>query len=144
MTQKKNIWRFLGFFTFQWFSNCETAANQLQSSLFVKLTMTFQPNKFWVIYEVGICYKNRTNTEHNRSKYFIIKFIRWFHEFSVTSNLRIFKKLTLLIYSYVCTFNVNNGTIQYPLFNLFVTSKNETTNSQIHEFKVLIKGQRAF
>ena len=28
--------------------------------------------------------------------------------------------------------------------NLFVTSKNETTNSPIHEFKVLHKGQRAF
>ena len=30
------------------------------------------------------------------------------------------------------------------LINLFVTSKNETTNSPIHEFKVLQKGQRAF
>ena len=30
------------------------------------------------------------------------------------------------------------------LINLFVTSKNETTNSPIHEFKVLYKGQRAF
>ena len=29
-------------------------------------------------------------------------------------------------------------------FNLFVTSKNEITNSPIHEFKVLHKGQRAF
>ena len=29
-------------------------------------------------------------------------------------------------------------------FNLFVTSKNETTNSPILEFKVLRKGQRAF
>ena len=29
-------------------------------------------------------------------------------------------------------------------FNLFVTSKNETTNLPIHEFKVLLKGQRAF
>ena len=28
--------------------------------------------------------------------------------------------------------------------NLFVTSKNETTNSPIHEFKVLHKDQRAF
>ena len=28
--------------------------------------------------------------------------------------------------------------------NLFVTSKNETTNSPIHEFKVLYKGQRTF
>ena len=28
--------------------------------------------------------------------------------------------------------------------NLFVTSKNGTTNSPIHEFKVLHKGQRAF
>ena len=28
--------------------------------------------------------------------------------------------------------------------NLFVTSKNETTNSPIHQFKVLHKGQRAF
>ena len=28
--------------------------------------------------------------------------------------------------------------------NLFVTSKNETTNSPIHEFKVLHKGQRVF
>ena len=27
--------------------------------------------------------------------------------------------------------------------NLFVTSKNENTNSPIHEFKVLHKGQRA-
>ena len=29
-------------------------------------------------------------------------------------------------------------------FNLFVTRKNENTNSPIHEFKVLPKGQRAF
>jgi hypothetical protein len=29
-------------------------------------------------------------------------------------------------------------------FNLFVTSKNETTNSPIHKFKVLHTGQRAF
>ena len=29
-------------------------------------------------------------------------------------------------------------------YNLFVTSKNETKNSPIHEFKVLHKGQRAF
>ena len=28
--------------------------------------------------------------------------------------------------------------------NLFVTSKNETTNLPIHEFKVMHKGQRAF
>ena len=28
--------------------------------------------------------------------------------------------------------------------NLFVTSKNETANSPIHEFKVLHKDQRAF
>ena len=28
--------------------------------------------------------------------------------------------------------------------NLFVTSKNETTNSPIHEFKVLHEGQIAF
>ena len=28
--------------------------------------------------------------------------------------------------------------------NLFVTSKNETMNSPIHEFKVLHEGQRAF
>ena len=28
--------------------------------------------------------------------------------------------------------------------NLFVTSKNETTNYPIHQFKVLHKGQRAF
>ena len=30
------------------------------------------------------------------------------------------------------------------IINLFVTSKNETTNSPIHELKVLLKGQRAF
>ena len=30
------------------------------------------------------------------------------------------------------------------IFNLCVTSKNETTNSPIHGFKVLHKGQRAF
>ena len=29
-------------------------------------------------------------------------------------------------------------------YNLFVTSKNETTNSPIYKFKVLHKGQRAF
>ena len=29
-------------------------------------------------------------------------------------------------------------------FNLFVASKNETTNSPIHEFKVLHEGQRTF
>ena len=28
--------------------------------------------------------------------------------------------------------------------NLFVTSKNKTTNSPIHQFKVIHKGQRAF
>ena len=30
------------------------------------------------------------------------------------------------------------------LFNLFVTSKNETTNSSIHQYKVLQKDQRIF
>ena len=35
-------------------------------------------------------------------------------------------------FSYLCA---------YMLINLFVTSKNETTNSPIHEFKVLHKGQ---
>ena len=30
------------------------------------------------------------------------------------------------------------------IFNLFVTSKNEVSNSPIHEFKVLHKNQRAF
>ena len=30
------------------------------------------------------------------------------------------------------------------MYNLFVTSKNETTNSPIYEFKVLHKGQRVF
>ena len=30
-----------------------------------------------------------------------IEFITWFHEFSVTVNLRIFKKLSFVIYSYV-------------------------------------------
>ena len=30
------------------------------------------------------------------------------------------------------------------VYNLFVTSKNETTNSPIHKFKVLHKGQRAY
>ena len=29
----------------------------------------------------------------------------------------------------------------FSWYNLFVTSKNETTNSPIHEFKVLHKGQ---
>ena len=33
---------------------------------------------------------------------------------------------------------------KYYIINLFVTSKNETTNYPIHEFKVLHKGQRAF
>ena len=32
----------------------------------------------------------------------------------------------------------------YLVFNLFVTSKNETTNSPIHNVKVLHKGQEAF
>ena len=30
------------------------------------------------------------------------------------------------------------------IFNLFMTSKNKTTNCPIHEFKVLHKGQKAF
>ena len=34
--------------------------------------------------------------------------------------------------------------LTFVAYNLFVTSKNETTNSPIHEFKVLHKGQRAF
>ena len=34
--------------------------------------------------------------------------------------------------------------LYYEFNNLFVTSKNETTNSPIHEFKVLHKAQRAF
>ena len=32
----------------------------------------------------------------------------------------------------------------FRVFNLFVTSKNETTNSPIHKIKVLHKYQRAF
>ena len=36
------------------------------------------------------------------------------------------------------------ATRYFVLFNLFVTSKNKTANSPIHEFKVLHKGQRAF
>ena len=38
------------------------------------------------------------------------KFIRWFHEFSLTANLRIvFVKLSLITYSYVLTMNINNN-----------------------------------
>ena len=37
-----------------------------------------------------------------------------------------------------------NASDEQLINNLFVTSKNETTNSPIHEFKVLHKGQRAF
>ena len=33
--------------------------------------------------------------------------------------------------------------LRFNFYNLFVTSKNETKNSPIHEFKVLHKGQRA-
>ena len=31
----------------------------------------------------------------------ISEFIRWFHEFSVTTNLRFFKEMSLFIYSYL-------------------------------------------
>jgi len=34
--------------------------------------------------------------------------------------------------------------LTFVAHNLFVTSKNETTNSPIHEFKVLHKGQSSF
>ena len=34
--------------------------------------------------------------------------------------------------------------VHFEICNLFVTSKNKTTNSPIHEFKVLQKDQRAF
>ena len=37
-----------------------------------------------------------------------IEFIRWFHEFSVTKNLRIFQE-TEFIYLFLCTVNVNNN-----------------------------------
>ena len=50
-----------------------------------------------------------------------------------TTDVSYFPSLTLPIYSLLT-----------ETFNLFVTSKNETTNSSIHEFKVLQKGQRAF
>ena len=56
------------------------------------------------------------------------------------------RRVSLLIHNMVnsnmklhLNFYLNNFT-----YNLFVTSKNETTNSLIHEFKALYKGQRAF
>ena len=49
-------------------------------------------------------------------------------------------------FEFSCFFvsNWNKFCTSCLLFNLFETSKNETTNSPIHEFKVLHKGQRAF
>ena len=41
-------------------------------------------------------------------------------------------------------FRIRTYEFFYQIFNLFVTSKNKTTNSPIHEFKVLDKGQRVF
>ena len=41
-------------------------------------------------------------------------------------------------------FNIMFQQINDAGYNLFVTSKKKTTNSPIHEFKVLHKGQRAF
>ena len=47
-------------------------------------------------------------------------------------------------YSRCCKSYIKNENVALLTSNLFVTSKNETTNSPIHEFKVLHKGQRAF
>ena len=37
------------------------------------------------------------------------KFMRWFHEFSVTTNLRFFQE-TEFVYLFLCGTNVNNNT----------------------------------
>ena len=41
------------------------------------------------------------------SKTFNIEFIRWFHEFSVTTNLRFFQE-TKFVYLFLCNVDVNN------------------------------------
>ena len=43
-----------------------------------------------------------------------------------------------------CWFDTSSPDFLKKSSQLFVTSKNETTNSPIHQFKVLHKGQRAF
>ena len=63
-----------------------------------------------------------------RSNFPLVKLTTYFHEFSQ--------------YESIYDFFLSN--MQYLFCNLFVTSKNGTTNSPIYEFKVLHKGQRAF
>ena len=45
---------------------------------------------------------------------------------------------------YVRTHHMFSPILNFLFTNLFVISKNETTNSPIHEFKVLHKSRRAF
>ena len=52
--------------------------------------------------------------------------------------------LFLLCYKKLAGLHIETQKYQNQLCNLFVTSKNETTNSPIHKFKVLHKSQGAF
>ena len=61
------------------------------------------------------------------------------------------KNLLLLLSSHyfedpasVCKTQLAKKVSDLHMFNLFMTSKNETTNSPIYELKVLYEGQRAF
>ena len=41
--------------------------------------------------------------------------------------------------------NAQSSELNFPeTYNLYMTSKNETMNSRIHEFKILQKGQQVF
>ena len=64
------------------------------------------------------------------------------YEFSISILKMIWKdQLCILLCAWFITFFDH---LVFRTNNLFVTSKNVTTNSPIHEFKVLHKGQRAF
>ena len=57
--------------------------------------------------------------------------------------MTMFQTFVIKAMSLMC-FEPSSPCLERRIFNLFVTSKNETTNSPIHEFNVLHKGQRAF
>ena len=63
----------------------------------------FPPNKN--LYNVQETEEKSWNSKINVDLIFN-KFIRWFHKFSVTTNLRIFQE-TEFVYLFLCTVNVN-------------------------------------
>ena len=76
---------------------------------------------------------DRTLSQKQKSEYYI-EFTRWVHEFSVTTNLRIFQE-TEFVYLFLCTTNVNSN-IHSSWFSLkkFVDSWSQNSWKLSDEF----------